>query len=65
MKLIKFSIDKQGVTTLVDAEGFGTSCKSVTARVEQRLGKVDESSRENTDNMYRQVEGNTLRTGLE
>ena len=52
MKKITLNIDKNGNTTIVDVVGYGASCQSVTAGVEKRLGKVDESSRQETENMY-------------
>ena len=49
---IIYNIDKNGNTLLVDAEGLGSKCKSATAAIEKRLGYADESSRQDTDNLY-------------
>ncbi len=52
MKRIKIKISRTGETTILDAEGFGTSCNAATAAMERRLGKIDESSRAMTENYY-------------
>lgn len=52
MKRLKFQISKQGLATLVDAEGYGATCRQATENVERRLGVVDESSRASTGSLY-------------
>jgi hypothetical protein len=56
MKRLRFSINKQGVTTLLDAEGYGSTCQEATAQVERRLGVADESSRASTSSLYAEPE---------
>lgn len=64
MKRIKFLINKKGETTVVDAEGFGSTCQAATANVEGRLGIVDESSRGTTENYYADPETQSAQQGL-
>ena len=63
MKRIKFSISKQGVTTIVDAQGYGDGCRSATANLESRLGVANESTRENTESLYEQTTGQEVAAG--
>lgn len=56
MKKIKFLVSRLGQVTILDAKGYGTSCQAATARIEQRLGAVDESTRAATEGMYKQVQ---------
>lgn len=56
MKRLKFQISKQGLATLVDAEGYGTTCRQATENVERRLGVADESSRASTSSLYAEPE---------
>jgi len=64
MKRIRFKIDKQGVTTVLDAEGYGSTCTAATARLEGRLGTVDESSRAATASLFAEPETQTAQQGL-
>lgn len=64
MKRIKFRISKKGVTTIEDAEGYGSSCQGATANLEGRLGVVDEASRAKTGNYYADPEQQTASQGL-
>ncbi len=50
-------IDTDGNVRVQDVEGAGKSCEEVTADVEKALGLVDESSRTQTDNYVKPVEG--------
>ena len=65
MKVIKFSISKTGVATLVDALGFGAGCTAATSNLERRLGAVDEGSRAATEGMYEASEGQQAENKLE
>ncbi|HMV59247.1 MAG TPA: hypothetical protein PKD38_18795 [Nitrospira sp.] len=56
MKKLKFQINKQGVATLLDAEGYGPTCQKATENIERRLGVVDESSRASTGSLYAEPE---------
>lgn len=56
MKRLKFQINKQGVATLLDAEGYGQTCRQATENVERRLGVADESSRASTGSLYAEPE---------
>jgi len=64
MKRIRFKIDKHGATTILDAEGYGSTCVAATARLEGRLGTVDESSRASTPNFFADPETQTAQQGL-
>lgn len=56
MKRLKFQINRQGVATLLDAEGYGSECQAATSQVERRLGTVDEGSRAPTGSLYAEPE---------
>lgn len=65
MKRLKFQINRQGQATLVDAEGYGTTCRQATENVEKRLGVVDESSRQATGSLYAEPEQQVALQGAE
>jgi hypothetical protein len=52
MKTITWKIDKDGNAEVKEACGFGTGCQAATAGAEKRLGKVNESSRQTTEDYY-------------
>ena len=52
----KFRIDTKGNVRVVDVCGAGTSCQEFSADIEKLLGVADESTRQNTDELYKSVE---------
>ena len=49
---IKIQISPAGEVKVLTVKGVGTGCRSVTDSLGQALGKVDESSRGDTDDIY-------------
>lgn len=49
MKKLEFVIDRKGNIKQVAATGFGSKCLEATSNLERRLGVVDESSRQMTE----------------
>lgn len=51
-KKIVFKIDKEGNVKIDEVTGFGGDCKNFTELLENSLGKVDEGSRNYTDEYH-------------
>lgn len=60
MKTANFTINKDGTVQLNDVCGAGRNCHELTAGIEKALGKADESSRRETDEMHKEGTSNQV-----
>lgn len=54
MKKIDIKVDKLGHATIVDILGYGTKCVRISDRIEELLGKGDNSTRVLTEEYFKQ-----------
>ena len=52
-------IDNTGKTTVLTVQNAGTTCQATADSILKGLGKIDDKSRENTDDYYKPIEGSS------